>query len=524
MRRGAWIAGGLVAALAGLVLAASALLDEPLRQRIEAEMNRRLDGYTVRIGRLDFHPVGFSIDFHDLVLTQDAHPDPPMARFPRISASVHWRELLRAALVADFILDRPVLHLDLARLRAEARDARPVAERGWQDAVRAMYPLKINELRVRAGELSYVDRASARPLRLHAVDGLATNIRNTASRERVYPSELRLGARVFERGRLTLDGSADFLAEPHPGVLAKVELADVELGYFRPVLERWNVALRGGVLTAAGDLEYAPWLKAVHLEHATVRGVSVDYIRTPRARAEQTEAKAAGAAAEAAEQAANRPDLQVRIGRLRVVEGTFGFVNRAARPGYRVFLSATDLTLENLSNHVAEGTARLRLKGRFMGSGATVVTGTFRAERDGPDFDLAVAVVDTEMRAMNDLLRAHGKLDVVAGVFSVYSELAVKNRAVRGYVKPLFRGLDVYDPAQEEREGLLQKLYEGALGLFFRLLENRPREEVATVTRLSGPLENPRASTWEVIANLVRNAFFDAILPGFQREVRPAGR
>jgi hypothetical protein len=37
------------------------------------------------------------------------------------------------------------------------------------------------------------------------------------------------------------------------------------------------------------------------------------------------------------------------------------------------------------------------------------------------------------------------------------------------------------------------------------------------VTPVSGPLENPKASTWQTLTGLVRNAFVKAILPGFER-------
>jgi hypothetical protein len=32
-------------------------------------------------------------------------------------------------------------------------------------------------------------------------------------------------------------------------------------------------------------------------------------------------------------------------------------------------------------------------------------------------------------------------------------------------------------------------------------------------------LDNPKASTWEALVGLLRNAFFKAILPGFEREL-----
>jgi hypothetical protein len=67
-------------------------------------------------------------------------------------------------------------------------------------------------------------------------------------------------------------------------------------------------------------------------------------------------------------------------------------------------------------------------------------------------------------------------------------------------------------------------MYEGLVGGLAKLLENYPRDEVATRAEVAGPVQNPRASTWEVVVRLVQNAFFNAILPGFEREVQQGGR
>ena len=127
------------------------------------------------------------------------------------------------------------------------------------------------------------------------------------------------------------------------------------------------------------------------------------------------------------------------------------------------------------------------------------------------------------MRTMNDMLRAYGKFDVAAGNFSVFSEIKVKNQRIEGYVKPLFSGLDVYDPEQDREKGLGRKLYEKVVEGVSKVLKNVPRREVATVATISGPVENAGANTLEVIVKLIQNAFFKAILPGFDREVRGLG-
>src|SRR5215204_4643237 len=91
-----------------------------------------------------------------------------------------------------------------------------------------------------------------------------------------------------------------------------------------------------------------------------------------------------------------------------------------------------------------QGTAAAKVTGKFMGSGQTVVGASFRPETKGPDFALAASIENTQMPALNPLLRAYGKVDVVKGFFSVYTETREKNRAVQGYVKPLIRDMDVY--------------------------------------------------------------------------------
>jgi len=56
------------------------------------------------------------------------------------------------------------------------------------------------------------------------------------------------------------------------------------------------------------------------------------------------------------------------------------------------------------------------------------------------------------------------------------------------------------------------------------VLQNRPRDEVATRVEISGRLDNPNTSLVATIVGLVENAFFKAILPGFDAQLRRAHR
>jgi uncharacterized protein DUF748 len=514
-RRWKW-ALGIVATLVVLAVVVSFFLDEPLRRQIEGRMNARMKGYTARIGKLDFHPFGFAIDFYDVVFTQDAHADPPVMRMKRLKASVQWAALLRGRVVADFFVDEPVVYVDRTHFVKEMEDPTPVKEHGWQDAIEAMYPLKINLFRIRNGSATYVDAGQARPLTLRAINVAVRNIRNVKSENDEYPSPVTVDAIVFDEGRLAVDGHCDFLREPYAGLKGRIELERVALDYFKPIAARYGFALEKGTFGGRGNAEYSPTIAVVDLEEVRVDGLRGDY--TYKAKTAQPVKQAARATAEAAKAATNKPDLLLRARRVSVNGATLGFVNEDANPHYRLYMANTNVVVENFTNQKSEGMGVARVTGRLQGSGPTAVTVTMRPENHGPDFDLNARIEDVDLPKMNDLLRATAKFDVASGALSVFSEASVKNGQIQGYVKPLFKDLKVYEKEKDADKTFSQKVKEKAIDVAGKILKNHPRKEVATVVPIAGPVENPKAGTWPTIAGLVRNAFFKAILPGFERE------
>ena len=515
MRRRWWV--WLIGSITGLVVVIFVIglfIDEPLRRYAERQLNAHLKGYTVRLGRLDLHPWRFSVDVYDMSVVQNANPEPPIVFIPRLRSGIHKRALLSGRMVGDVLVEHPNVYINLKQLREEAADDIPLQERGWQEAVQAVSPLKVNILRVVDAEVTYVDEGPFKPLRLAKLNLHAENIRNVQSQAGEYPSPIYMEAVIFDSGKLWLDGHADFLAMPHAAIKAQLRLEDVDLAYVKPLANRYNVVLRGGIVSGTGGIEYTPQLKVVHLQTLQVRGLQMDYIHfasTPAAgpaRARQVK--------RAAQEVSNHPGIILRADEVSVIESEIGFVNKAANPNYRLFVTEVEIHITNFSNQLADGVMIVRVSGKFMGSGQMIVGATFRPETQGPDFALAASIENTDMQSMNPILRAHGNFDVVRGFFSVYTEMRVRNGAVQGYVKPLVKEMDVYDARQDQEKNLFQKIYEGLVGGVSQLLENVPRQEVATKADISGPLENPQASTWQVLLNLIQNAILSAILPGFE--------
>ena len=365
--------------------------------------------------------MGLSITLYDLAFTQDAHPDPPVLHVRRLDASVQWKAILHGRLVADFDFADPALYVNLAQLRAEAADPTPLDQHGWQDAFEAIYPLKINEIRLSNGPVTYMDDGPFKPLEISRITVRAENIRNIHSKERTYPSDLHLEAVVFGTGRIVVDGHADFLAVPIPGVQGDVKLEGVALDYFKPVLNHGSVAIQGGLLAAAGSFEWGPTVRTADLKEATISGMKVEYVQTPQTAGVPREGRAQDREGGRAGEQRARPPAPGAPGRARQQPGRLPqHADDAGLSGLHRRRSAAGREFhEPRHRGTDDGDPDRPVHGQWADSGPRPLP----AGGGRPRLRHAVAIEATDLRTMNDMLRAYGKFDVVGGVFSFYSEL-----------------------------------------------------------------------------------------------------
>ncbi len=513
---------GIIAALALVLFSASYFLDEPLRSNMEQKLNRDLKGYSVRLPGLHVQLIGLSLTLKGLTIFQQAHPDQPVVHFPLIKASIHWREIFSGKLVAEFMLDRPQLNINLQQLRSEAASKVSLKDRGWQQALEDIYPLKINSLKIKDGSMTYIDQDPKKPLILSHLNLQAANIRNIRLPDKVYPSSFHLDTAIFGTGRGSIDGVANLLAEPYPGMKGRLMLENVPIDHLSAVSALSNLSIHGGVLRASGDAEYSPNVKNAHLENLEIKGMKLDYIHSQHTAV--TEKKQAAVVEMAARKISNQPGLLLRADQVNLSGCTLGFVNKTSSNPYRVFLADTDFHLSNFSNHFSQGPAKAKLKAKFMGSGITTASADFRPEKGGADFDLYLKIEDSQLTAMNNLLLAYGDFDVSAGVFSLVTELHVKDDKIFGYIKPFFKDMKVYDRRKDTKRGVSHQMYEMLVGGVAMLLENRSHQEVATKVDIKGSVGNPETSSLQIVTELIKNAFFKAILPSFEKMLPGAGK
>src|SRR5262249_53686879 len=156
-----------------------------------------------------------------------------------------------------------------------------------------------------------------------------------------YPSEFRLDSAVFDSGHVTADGRADFLAEPNPTFIGSTTFERIALDYFNPITNRYNVSADGGMLSAQGEFELAAEVHTVELKAAPTGDIKRD--SGPPHQTAPVEQQQVAKPVQAARAASDAPDLLLKIARLHIVRGTFGYESKSTKPPYRVFLNDADL-------------------------------------------------------------------------------------------------------------------------------------------------------------------------------------
>ncbi|HJT22922.1 MAG TPA: YhjD/YihY/BrkB family envelope integrity protein [Nitrospira sp.] len=514
-----WTIAGvvIVVLLVGIVLAVYRT-EAFLRGYIERLANEKLPDYQVTIGQLALHPLTLSVDLHDVNVRQRAHREPVLAAIPALTVDAAFLPLFKGTLDISVQCENPLFaateeQIDSAMnsQKAQVKEESPA----WQDTVRAMMPVRAS-LGISHGGVSYTPAATANALSIQDLEVVATDISNRAPEDTVYPSSLHVAAHLPEDARLGIDGHADFLAKPAPRLDAQLKIERLSLESLAPVVQHYNVYLRGGALDLDGKVRHIGASTTVNVDELLIEGAKVDYVHA--AETKEKEERQAKKGAQKAKDVHRDPAIAVKMQHGKILHSEVGFANKAASPDYRVFVADMNVEMENFSNKPDEGLGTIKVTGKFMGNGPTVVQASFRPEKPNPDFDVRVRILKTKVESLNNLLRAYGRVDAKEGTFAFFSEMSVKNNHIDGYAKPFLQDVEMYDPEQDKDKALARKLYEAIISGVLDLFQSKQTDEVATKTDVSGPVENPKASTLQILEKLVQNAFFNAILPGFEEK------
>jgi hypothetical protein len=209
-----------------------------------------------------------------------------------------------------------------------------------------------------------------------------------------------------------------------------------------------------------------------------------------------------------------------RIDATEIHDGRVRFRAFHTEPPVDVHLSELEGTIDNLTNvhrDLAPLYATVKASGLAMDHARVQLEMRLDAQAYAPTFQVAVRLIGLDVTKINDLALAYGRFDFEHGWFDLVVELDAKNGQVAGYVKPLFRDLEVFSLRRDVRGGdVLGAFWQALVGLVKGGLKNPQRDQVATLVPLSGDLSGPSPDVLATLGNLLHNAFVRAYLPNLE--------
>lgn len=201
--------------------------------------------------------------------------------------------------------------------------------------------------------------------------------------------------------------------------------------------------------------------------------------------------------------------VPIDINHLEVHEGKFSFIVAGSEPPLNLDVSNLELWADNLRNVEEELQtlpSPISLTGTSVGNGNLAIEGNLNLIRDIPDADISLVLENVDLTSLNDFTRHYANLDFEEGRFDLFSEIAIADGFLSGYIKPMLIGTKLI--GKEEKFG--EKLWEGFVGFFKFALKNQGTDTLASKVPLEGDLSNVETSLWITIRNVLKNGWIKA--------------
>lgn len=201
--------------------------------------------------------------------------------------------------------------------------------------------------------------------------------------------------------------------------------------------------------------------------------------------------------------------VPIDINHFEVYDGKLAFVQLSAEPNIDLQINNLQLTADNLRNVVEKERilpSPIRASGVSIGKGKVSLEGNMNLVKEIPDMDLSFSLENAEATALNDFTNYYAGLDFDQGTFGLYSEVAIADGHMIGYVKPLLTDTKLIG----EGDGFLEVLWEGFVGFFKFILKNQGTDTLATKVPFEGDLNNVQADVWPTVFNIFKNAWIKA--------------
>lgn len=215
--------------------------------------------------------------------------------------------------------------------------------------------------------------------------------------------------------------------------------------------------------------------------------------------------------------------LPFKINRFAVYDGKVNLTSLITQPRADLSLQAFQAEIKNIRNVDDKKQllpSPVEASGDVLGYGGKMnFSANMNLLKEVPDFDYNLRFTDLQLVKLNDLAREYANVDFNRGTVSVYSEMAMYNKKLDGYIKPLTKNMQIFKLNEHKGRSVGRFFKELLAQLGTDVLKNQKHDQVATRIPLHGTVEDVKTDLWPTIFGLIRNAYVEAFRGEFDNNV-----
>jgi hypothetical protein len=215
--------------------------------------------------------------------------------------------------------------------------------------------------------------------------------------------------------------------------------------------------------------------------------------------------------------------LPISINRFAVIDGTINLTSLITQPRADLSLKKFQGEIRNIRN-VEDKDKKLPspvvASGDVPGYGGSMAfSANMNLLKVVPDFDYNLRFSDLQLVKINPLAREYANLDFEQGTMSVYSEMAMLDSKLNGYLKPLTKGMKIFKLNEHEGRSVGKFFTELVAQAGTAVLKNQKHDQVATRIPLNGTVEDIKTAIWPTVFGVLRNAYIEAFKGEFDNNI-----
>jgi hypothetical protein len=243
--------GIVILSVAALLVAVNFAL-EPVALYYANKALADLKGYKGSIKDVDIHLYRGAYRIDTLQIEKiDKGKSQPFFSANGIDISIEWKSLFEGAVVAEFVVENPVLNF--------IKKGEEVDDGGNNDfiaTVKKLSPVNINYVELLNGEIHYIDLASKPKIDIAAKQVFATarNLRNVEDKNNKLPSSITFRANTSGNGKIVSNAKMNALKET-PDFDFNLKLEKMDLTYLKDFTDAYaNFTFKRGQLFVSTEL------------------------------------------------------------------------------------------------------------------------------------------------------------------------------------------------------------------------------------------------------------------------------